>query len=77
MAVVDDLDNVLNEIFVLDVLALGVLPSFLLPADEPFRHAVNRVLAVRVDAHVAIHRRNVQGSLQRGELSAIVCLFAK
>lgn len=63
-----------HEVLVHDGLARRRLPVVPLPVDVPHGRAVDRVVAVGEDAHVAGARHGLEGALDGRELGALVGL---
>src|ERR1700760_3066131 len=75
LATANERQHVLDEIAILHgLLAAGRRPAAALPSLEPLGHALDRVHGVAVDLCMGLHRHHVEGSFQRQELSALVCL---
>ncbi|EME47213.1 hypothetical protein DOTSEDRAFT_50660 [Dothistroma septosporum NZE10] len=68
-------ENLLHEIFVLDRLASGVYPVVALPIDKPVRHAVDGVLAVADDDNSPVLRSNFECSNDGCEFGAVIGLL--
>ena len=77
MAVIYDVEDLLNDILVLYVFTLRVLPAPLLPARKPFRDAVDRVLAISVYTDGTVHGSNTKCSLERCQLCTVVRLLSQ
>lgn len=72
--IINDLQDLFDELFVLHGLSLSGLPTTLAPVDEPGRDAVYCIFGVGVDAHGAIHRRDAEGAFDSRQFGTIVCL---
>lgn len=66
--------DILHQIFVFYRFSRRRLPPILSPIDIPHRHTVDRVLAVRDDAHVSILGYDFQSSKDGCEFRALVRL---
>lgn len=66
--------DVLHQIFVFYRFPRRSLPPIPSPVDIPHRHTVDRVLAVRDDAHVSIFGHHIQSAEDGCEFSPLVRL---
>ncbi len=67
-------DNGIDQVLVLHRLLVGVEPSVSPPIREPFSDTLDGVVAVRIDCDVSISWRNINGTLDCGELSTLIGL---